>query len=275
MRADINLSGSCCYDPGSRNLQSGSFTSIQSYPVAVSTRSGRSTRFGKEDSRDGAKDHRIGWRLESGETSARAKQSSRGVVMSHDDNFADLMRRAMAGDPVAIRDFVALFERELQIMVRNQLPRKLRTQYDSVDFVQAVWKSFFQDLRERPQGFDNAEHLRKFLSAVVRNKVNEQHRRLTRTGKYNVSREQSLYIRRGDRDVLRDVVSHEPSPSEEAQGRDRLKQLTAGRSPIEIEVLMLRRQGLTHDEIAARVGINERSVRRTIDAVRSQLENQK
>ena len=139
--------------------------------------------------------------------------------MSHDDDFADLMRRALSEDPAAIREFVARFEREVQMMVRARLPRKLRTQYDSVDFVQAVWKSFFLDLREHPRDFANVEHLRKFLSGVVRNKVHEQHRRLTRTEKYNVTREQSLYIRRGDREVLRDVISPEPSPSEEVQGR--------------------------------------------------------
>jgi RNA polymerase sigma factor (sigma-70 family) len=192
--------------------------------------------------------------------------------MSHDDDFAELMSRAQSEDPAAIRDFLARFEREVQMMVRARLPRRLRTQYDSVDFVQAVWKSFFLDLRDQPRDFDNAEHLRKFLAGVVRNKVQEQHRRLTRTEKYNVTREQSLYIRRGDRDVLRDVISPDPSPSDEAQERDRLAQLLAGRGPIEVAVVTLRRQGLTHDEIAARVGINERSVRRIIESLRSRME---
>ncbi len=192
--------------------------------------------------------------------------------MSHDDDFAELMSRAQSEDPAAIRDFLARFEREVQMMVRARLPRRLRTQYDSVDFVQAVWKSFFLDLRDQPRDFDNAEHLRKFLAGVVRNKVQEQHRRLTRTEKYNVTREQSLYIRRGDRDVLRDVISPDPSPSDEAQERDRLAQLLAGRGPIEVAVVTLRRQGLTFDEIAARVGINERSVRRIIESLRSRME---
>ena len=44
-----------------------------------------------------------------------------------------------------------------------------------------------------------------------------------------------------------------------------MAQLTAGRSPREVEVLTLRRQGLTFAEIADRTGINERTVRRVID----------
>ncbi len=192
--------------------------------------------------------------------------------MIHDDDFADLMDRAVSGDPAAIGDLVARFEPEVRMMVRSRLPRKLRTRYDSLDFVQAVWTSFLPELLEHPRDFDSVEHFRKFLAGMVRNKVYEQHRRLTRTAKYNVTREQSLYVRRGDREVLRDVVSTEPSPSEEAQGHDRLEQLIAGRSPLEVAVVTLRKQGMTHDEIAARTGMSERSVRRIIESVRSQME---
>ncbi len=156
-------------------------------------------------------------------------------------------------------------------MVRSRLPRKLRAQFDSTDFVQAVWQSFFVDSDSRD--FDNVEHLRGFLFGMVRNKVHEQHRRLTKTEKYDLAREERLYVRRGDREVPREVVSPEPSPSQAVQAIDRMEQLTAGRSPLEIEVLILRRQGLTFVEIAARTGINERTVRRVIETVRSLMES--
>jgi RNA polymerase sigma-70 factor (ECF subfamily) len=160
-------------------------------------------------------------------------------------------------------------------MVRARLPRKLRTQFDSVDFVQAVWQSFFERMQRNPRDFVNADHLRGFLAGVVRNKVLEQHRRLTRTEKYDVSREERLYVRRGDREVLREVVSPDPSPSETAQAADRLEQLIAGRSQREIDVLTLRRQGLTLAEIGVRTRMDERSVRRVIESVRSRLETRK
>jgi RNA polymerase sigma factor (sigma-70 family) len=192
--------------------------------------------------------------------------------MSHDDDFADLMRAISEGDPAAFRKFVARYERDVQMMVRARLARRMRTQYDSVDFVQAVWTSFFGDLRDQPRGFDSEEHLRKFLAGVVRNKVHEQYRRLTRTEKYKITREQSLYIRRGEREVLRDLISPEPSPSEEVQGKDRLEQLIAGRTPVEVAVVTYRREGLTHEEIATRTGLNERTVRRIIEAMRPRKE---
>jgi RNA polymerase sigma-70 factor (ECF subfamily) len=195
--------------------------------------------------------------------------------MCDDDDFTDLMVRARSGDPAAIGDFLSQFEREVRVMVRARLPRRLRTQFDSNDFVQEVWQSFFLDWERKPRDFANMDHLRGYLAGVVRNKVLEQHRRLTKTEKYNLAREERLYVRRGDREVVRDVASADPSPSETAQADDRLEQLTAGRSQREIEVLMLRRQGLTHGEIAARTGMNERSVRRVIESVRFRMESRR
>jgi RNA polymerase sigma-70 factor (ECF subfamily) len=192
--------------------------------------------------------------------------------MGHDDEFTHLMERARSGDAVAIRDFLSRFEREVRMMVRARLPRKLRPRYDSVDFVQAVWQSFFSDLQSNPREFENPDHLRAFLAGVVRNKVLEQHRRLTRTEKCDLSREERLYVRRGDREVLREVVSPDPSPSETAQAGDCLELLIAGRSQRDVEVLTLRRQGLTFEEIGARMGMNERSVRRLIESIRSRME---
>jgi RNA polymerase sigma factor (sigma-70 family) len=157
-------------------------------------------------------------------------------------------------------------------MVRARLPKKLRTQFDSLDFVQAVWQSFFAGPPPNAPDFEKVEHLRGYLAGVVRNKVFEQHRRLTRTEKYDVTREQRLYVRRGDRDVTREVLSPDPSPSQAVQAADRMAQLLAGRSPREAEVILLRRQGLTFDEIADRTGVNERTVRRIIDSARSRME---
>jgi RNA polymerase sigma-70 factor (ECF subfamily) len=190
----------------------------------------------------------------------------------HDDDFTDLMARAKAGDETALRTFFSRFDREVQMMVRARLPKKLRNQYDSADFAQAVWQSFFSDLPADAPEFENERHLRQYLAGAVRNKVHQQHRRLTRTRKYDIWREERLYIRRGNQEVPREVVSPDPSPSQAAQASDRLEQLTAGRSELEVEVIRLRRQGLTFEEIASVMGVNERTARRIIDSARSEME---
>jgi RNA polymerase sigma-70 factor (ECF subfamily) len=159
-------------------------------------------------------------------------------------------------------------------MVRGRLPKKLRSQFDSMDFVQTIWQSFFSDLRTKAREFENVRHLRGFLASLVRNKVYEQHRRLSRTGKYALEREERLYLMRGKKEVDRRLLSPEPSPSQTFQATDRLAQLTAGFAPIAIEIITLRHQGLTFDEIAARLGLNESSVRRVINKARERMEAQ-
>lgn len=183
-----------------------------------------------------------------------------------------LIARARAGDEAAIREILGRFEGDVRMMVRVQLPRVMRSQFDSMDFTQIVWQSFFEDLKDRSEEFESVKHLRGFLKGVARNKVFEQYRRLTKTEKYSLAKEERLYVRRGGREVARDLPAPGPSPSQTFQAGDRLAKLTAGRPPREVEILTLRHQGMTIEEIARQIGVNERTVRRTIDAARLRME---
>ncbi len=205
-----------------------------------------------------------------------APGSGGAPVMDRDDageKFHELMSRARAGDPEAVRDFLGRFEREVRVMVRARLPKRLRTRFDSGDFVQAVWQSFFTGPSGSAPEFENEEHLRGFLRGVVRNKVGEEHRRQTRTARRDLAREEPLYVARGNHEVAREVPSPDPSPSENVQADDRFEQLMAGFGAREVRVLSLRRQGLTYAEVAERTGMHERSVRRIIDLFRLRLES--
>lgn len=193
--------------------------------------------------------------------------------MPNEPDISDLIARAKAGDETAIREFLSRFEPEVRMMVRGRLPRMLRTQFDSMDFVQAVWQSFFADLQSSSRQFENVHHLRGFLAGVARNKVYEEHRRLTRTKKHALAREQSLYVRRGSREVELALISPEPTPSQAVQASDRLAQLVARCSPLEAQIITLRHQEMTFDEIARRTGVSERSVRRIIDEARERMES--
>ncbi len=190
--------------------------------------------------------------------------------MDHEE-LAGLLARVRAGDEAATRILLQSFEDDVRKAVRGQLPRVLRTQFDSMDFVQSVWQSFFSSCDQDPDAFQDARHLRGYLAGVARNKVLEVHRQRTRTKKYDVNREERLNARRDDQDVQRDLPAGGPTPSQNAQANDRLAVLIAGRSPEDIRIVELRRQGLTLKEVAERVGKDERSVRRVIDAIRARM----
>lgn len=186
--------------------------------------------------------------------------------------FVGLVARAKAGDEAARTVLLRHFEEDVRMMVRVRLPRALRTQFDSMDFAQAVWQSFFADEDDDPERFANSRHMRGFLAGVAKNKVYEEHRKRTRTRKYDLGREESLYVRRGGRDEPREVAGHDPTPSQDVQARECLDRLLAGRSPVEVQVIQLRQEGRTYAEIEERTGMGERSIRRVIDALRERLE---
>ncbi len=189
-----------------------------------------------------------------------------------DVDFAEVIESARAGDEAAVAALLGRFEPEIRTMVRVRLPRALRNQFDSMDFVQAVWKSVFTGKGDDAARFADVGQFRGFLAGVARNKVYEEHRRQTRTKKYDLGREERLYVRKGDRDVPREVAAADPTPSETVQAGDRLGQLLRGRTAEEAQVVDLRRQGLTFEEIAARLGTSERSVRRVIESIRERME---
>jgi RNA polymerase sigma-70 factor (ECF subfamily) len=190
-----------------------------------------------------------------------------------DVDFADLMESARLGDEAAVAAVLGRFEPEIRTMVRVRLPKVLRSELDSMDIVQAVWTSVFAAKGDAITRFTDPGQFRGYLAGVARNKVFEEHRRRTRTKKYDLSREERLYVRKGERDIPREVAAPDPSASEEVQAGERYGQLIEGRTPEEIRILELRRQGLTFEEIAREIGTNERSVRRVIDAVRKRMED--
>ena len=51
-----------------------------------------------------------------------------------------------------------------------------------------------------------------------------------------------------------------------------MKNCAGRRSPREVSMITLRREGLTYEEIAARMGVSDKTVRRIIEAARSRME---
>ena len=82
-------------------------------------------------------------------------------------------------------------------MVRRQLPRLLRSRFDSLDFLQSVWGSFFRRVRSGPTEFEDSRHLVAFLARAAKNKVIDEYRRAA-SRKQDMHREEPLWAD-GDR----------------------------------------------------------------------------
>ena len=139
--------------------------------------------------------------------------------------------------------------------VRRRLVSGLRMRFDSQDFAQDVWLSFFRAALDRTDLRDE-QGLVAFLSQMARLKVAEEYRHQT-TQKVGL-----------DRDVPAARVDHPaargPSPSEAAAADDEWAHLTAGLSDRERQMLQMLRDGHTHADTAAAFQLSEKTVQRLV-----------
>lgn len=173
--------------------------------------------------------------------------------------FSKLMESAKSGNPGAAALIVERYGKHIQRAVRRMLPHRLRTMYDSEDFGQAVWKSFFAD-RDGMDQFTDPAGLIAHLAAVARNKVIDESRRRLRTAKHNLHRVQPVSWDSASAPADRRT----PTPSELLIADETATQLAESMPETQKAILQLRMSGCSSREIAAITGIHERTVRRAI-----------
>jgi RNA polymerase sigma factor (sigma-70 family) len=187
-----------------------------------------------------------------------------------DAELTDFLRRIQAGDEAAARELLRRFEAEVRLVVRRQLPRLLRSRFDSLDFLQSVWGSFFRRMRTSPTDFEDSRHLVAFLARAAKNKVIDEYRRAA-SRKQDMHREEPLW---GDGLRPREVPDPADSPSEVAQAREVLVRLRELMPTDRRAILEMKAEGLSSKEIGDRLGISERTVQRVLEDLRRRMESE-
>jgi len=177
-------------------------------------------------------------------------------------DFRDLIDRIRDGDEEAANQLVRDYGDSLRRAVRRTLNRRLRPQFDSLDFVQLAWSSVFR-AREGLDRFETPGQLAAFLVRMARNKVGEETRRRLMTQKYDVTRECSLNTLDYEKEQATDT--RQEDPLESAMAREQLEHLTRDRWPRHQRIVELRLMGLSNAEVAEKLGIAQSTVRRVLD----------
>ncbi len=193
-----------------------------------------------------------------------------GVNPSRDEgNDIDaFLARIQAGDEAAARELLTRYEAEVRLVVRRQLPRLLRSRFDSLDFLQSVWGSFFRRVRTGPAEFEDSRHLVAFLARAAKNKVIDEYRRAA-SRKQDMHREEPLWA---DGTRPKEVAADIDTPSELAQANEvfvRLRELLPAERRT---ILELKAEGLSSHDIGERLGISERTVQRVLEDLRRRVE---
>lgn len=183
--------------------------------------------------------------------------------MSPDEPLHALLDQLCKGDvDVAEKVFLA-YEPYLRKVVRRQLPARLRAKFDSMDVVQSVWADVLQGFRGAGWRFPSVGHLRAFLVTATRNRF------IDRVRRHHTALEREHAVPMSQLAEL--SPSRAPAPSEEAAADDLWAKMLALCPPEHQELLRLRRQGHSLDEIAAHTGLHEGSVRRILRTLARQL----
>jgi RNA polymerase sigma-70 factor (ECF subfamily) len=177
------------------------------------------------------------------------------------DPLESLLEQINRGDPAATEQIILAYEPYLRKVVRRLLPAGLRSRFDSVDVVQSVWSDLLEKLRTANWNFPDVAHLRAFLVRITRNRFVDR----ARQHQSSQTREKLLF--RGEQSG----VSAGPRPSEVAQAEDLWSRMLALCSPEHQQVLRLKREGLSLEEIAAQTGLHIGSIRRILRTLARRL----
>jgi RNA polymerase sigma factor (sigma-70 family) len=187
-----------------------------------------------------------------------------------DTEFTDLIRRVFAGDEGAARTLVDDYQCVVLQAVRRRLSRQLRSRFDSLDFMQDVWASFFA----KPPANCHSLKPREFvavLAQIARNKVVDAVRRGQAAKRNNGRRENSLdELGRKEHELL---VALQSTPSQALKGQDHWEQLLDDQPLVYRRILVQLRRGKTSAEVATELDIDTRTVQRFICRLLQELKS--
>lgn len=172
-----------------------------------------------------------------------------------------LLQAIQSGSEEAAQEFVRKYGDILRRIIRRRMEPRLRSTFDSCDFLQDVFTSFFTK-PPAPEAFPSPKALLNYLAVMARHKVGEElRRRLVRPG-YNLNREKSL-----DGSARFEALGQqgpEPTPSEAVMADERWEEMKRRMEAGHQKILELLRQGYTHNAIAEQLGIHPKHVQRLI-----------
>jgi len=180
-------------------------------------------------------------------------------------SLSELLERARQDSEGSAQEIVERYGPYILRAVRRRLNKKLRSKFDSVDFVQAVWASFFALPADRLQ-FQRPQQLVDFLMGLARNKVVDAVRQRLETQKYDVNRELPLY----DSSAVdaREVKARGPTASQVAIAKEEWQRAQDSAVPREERIVNWIQRGQSLESIAREIGVSVKTIRRVLERIR-------
>jgi DNA-directed RNA polymerase specialized sigma24 family protein len=176
------------------------------------------------------------------------------------------------GDQDAARRIVERYLDRLLHLARTRISQRLASRVDPEDIVQSVFRTFFVRLKEGRFVFAEQDDLCKLLMRIT------LHKTLRQVAFHKAAkRNPGLETERGEqhRETLMALLDREPTPEAAVTFLDQLEHFFAQLQPLERQILELRIQGYSNDEITKHLDLGyDRKVRRVLQRVKEVAERE-
>ena len=189
--------------------------------------------------------------------------------MSEEDSI-ELLKRWENGDEQAAQ---AMFDRYVDRLVglaRTRLSNRMKRRVEPEDVVQSAYRSFFRKAGEGMFTLDKSGDLWRLLATITVMKVRGQ-------VEFHTAQKRGIYAEastdgKSDFRVHPEAIAEDPSPQDAAAIIEELEGVMKGLEPLQRRIFELSLQNLSEPEVAEEVQRSGRTVRRTLQQIRDDLE---
>ncbi len=177
---------------------------------------------------------------------------------------AELLR---CGDEKLAKEIFDQYLDRLVGMARKRISQRLASRIDAEDIVQSVFRTFFVRARQGQFEINDPDDICKMLARIT---VHKTFRQVAHhlAGKRSAARETAQS--EDQQELIQTLKGREPTPEEAAGLLDQMEHFLAQMKPEDREILEMRMQGHSSQEISEKLGISDRKVRRLMERIRGQ-----
>lgn len=183
----------------------------------------------------------------------------------------DLIERCRSGDQDAARELFDAYVARLVPLARRRISQRLASRVDPEDIVQSVFRTFFARLKDDKFEINDQDDLFRLLMRITVHKTLRQiaHHKAAK-------RDPSLELAQSDsaQEQLLQLLTTEPTPEATVTFLDQLEHFMGQLQATDREILTLRLQGFSTEEIAQKLGSYDRKIRRVLERIRDVAEHE-
>jgi RNA polymerase sigma-70 factor (ECF subfamily) len=178
----------------------------------------------------------------------------------------ELIKKCRSGDQEAARLLFELYAERLMTLAKWRVGARLTSRVDPEDILQSVFGTFFRRLREGHFQFQDQDDLLRLLVRITLHKTLKQISYQT-AAKRDPHQEVGQEVESNE--GLGQVLAREEPPDVAIAFMDQWEAIMRRLGSQERQILEMRMQGFTNEEIAKKLGIYDRKIRRLVEHVRA------